>query len=323
MLSVGIGLALTALGPARSSGGSPVRTNLVLELIADNIAGADGANFHPWPDTSGNGNNVDNNNEETAPVLKTSILNGHKVVRFSTNQFLSALSSLVPSGAVIFLVASITSGTATNQTLCAEDSMASRGFALRGGQWETNGGTVEAFTLGSGFHVIKVVCGTSISIDSIEKTDAADLPGHTGVFNLGRREYEGVEQYLNGDIAEVLVYTALAEPNRSTVETYLLEKYDIAVPPLNTHAAIVEDGVLFGATNCTRGSNQNGKAHYTYSGAFNIDISWSGSLWTVAYSDEFSGYQWTSTEDTEFPWEVTGGWTPSGTSENLTVTEGT
>ena len=199
-------------------------------------------NVNSWLDQSGN-TTVSQSNPTRCPALVSAAVNGLPAVRFdgSNDEFDSSLLSAGGPGATFFVVTKGTQyqsllrfqGTTgsyliypwyTNQQFIdSADGGIGGGIScgLISGQWNIGEATYQA-----GDRMATYCNG---SLVASRPAANANLPG--GVpFNLGF--YAGGSEYLQADVAEVLIYDrALSDSERATVEEYLDAKYAVVTPP--------------------------------------------------------------------------------------------
>lgn len=219
---------------------NPYRTNLVLELIGDDITGSDTDPVPTWEDTSGEGNDATQGTSGARPILKSSIVNGHDVVRFDgTNDRLEFPDFLSAATAATILIVA--------RKVTNDDE---RGIYSLGGGFNSNhqsysdgniydsfGSTVRySWARGSndmtGWFVWTITAATDwrarFNGASIhyEATNSIRFDGSRYLGDGGR----GADYPSAMDIAEVLVYSeALSDVNREAVEDYLGTKYGIII----------------------------------------------------------------------------------------------
>ena len=198
--------------------------NLWTRWIGDNYTAGS------WPDSSGNGRTATQASASQKPSLVSATLNGHSVARFDgVDDTLSAASSVGAMG-VNYSFILVATNLSNGGTLLAEDETSSRGFALRTNTFEIGGSPQANFTSVSP-EVISI-CGGNVYVNGALSAPitSPSIPSHTGDTYIGSRNYPGYQQFLAGDIAEILIYSAaLNGTDRSAVEHYLGTKYGITV----------------------------------------------------------------------------------------------
>ena len=227
--------------------GAPVRGGLVLELNADQGVTTDGTKVTGWLDQSGLGNDLTGAGD---PQLAVGALNGHNVIQFDTNgdkltRVLETLNGL-PAGdseRSIFMVAKYNEAgyggfgygkTKTNQAfglnVDAEGELMVQGWSgadmltneLGTGQgWLSQAAIVAANPNGgSAEQVTHYKDGVLIDTQSRNFNTAAE--------NLVLGSNLKGRNSLDMEVAEILVYDrALSEAERSEIEAYLQQKYDL------------------------------------------------------------------------------------------------
>lgn len=207
-----------------------------------------------WPDLSGNGNHATQTTGANQPTCVANVVNGHAVVRFNgTSNFLSIANIL---GSRLF-----STNTATLFIVGRSNSPANRGSFI---QWNpgvntnwvnvhlpwsdgvlywdfghiSSGGRVTiAMPAGwlDAFHATTLwrnsttgqIYADGSQLASSGMTDALDNT-ITANFVVGSNSNDSA--FLNGDIAEIIIYNrALLTSERQSVERYLANKYNIAL----------------------------------------------------------------------------------------------
>lgn len=208
---------------------------------ADALALSDSAAVNPWTDSSGGG--FDLALYVSAPIFKTSIVNGKPVVRFDgASNALETTADSIPSSYTVFAVAKAASISAAAHSIVTFGSTSFSNVILRRDTATLNfyqltapatyanvaeasgiaSGTWNYFTAnwdGANIHLWRngTLKGTSVAT-TIQTTGS-----HLGV---GFDYQSGA--YWDGDIAEVLVYdSALGTTDRQNVEAYLAAKYGL------------------------------------------------------------------------------------------------
>lgn len=212
---------------------------LKLWLKADQISGSDGDLLSTWTDQSTNGKNATAAGA-ARPTYKVNIQNDLAVVRFDgAATFMTTADISVTQPNSIYVVAKQTStatmgtffdGTSTNprQTLRCESG--SGVISIYGGT-AVRSGTINRSAAFRVFSLI-VTGGNGIGYaELLSDTGAAGSIGTQaiGPVSLGAYSPAGVGQlFLNGDIAEVLVYdTAVSVANHEIIEDYLRQKWAV------------------------------------------------------------------------------------------------
>lgn len=188
-----------------------------------------------WTDQSGNGNHATQATTANKSLLKLSIVHARPVIRFDgTDDWLNLVNSIFTLGnATSFLVAKSTPAATNQMSLSAKDP--NRWYSPA---FQTNNASkcyvgakvIDTPDLGSGFNVITLrhdnpdieawLNGVSVGTDSDNNINAL-----TGL-NIGSYD-EGTSGFLKGDIAELLIYTALSDADRQSIENYLNGRYRI------------------------------------------------------------------------------------------------
>lgn len=212
-------------------------SGLQLWLDASAITGlADADPVGTWADLSGNGNDATQATAAKKPVYKVNILNGRPVVRFDGTDdelrtgdlALSQPNTLVLVGKVsIALTADqgLFDGQGTSRHLLAADDPSD--------DWRIFAGNLlaSANAVDTSFHVFTAIYDGASSL--LRKEGTQILSGNAGAQALGVATIGALAasvNFLNGDIAEVIVYNrALSTAEQQRVERYLSVKYGIAL----------------------------------------------------------------------------------------------
>lgn len=228
---------------ALAPGEAPVRAGLILELIADNVSGADGDAVSLWHDTSPNANDVSQAVALSQPTKKTNVYGSHAVVRFDGTRLMLATSFTgqpVGNGAhSIFIVVAYASQNLDGNVSLAfgvdSGTPTAAGVYLGGGRATRN-----AFSGGIGIvdapsdAVVNVGNVISCIFDGTSRTIWQDgIQGETtlttgalvaGSLSIGA--WVNSAALLQGDLAEILIYNrAVTNAERLQLEAYLASKY--------------------------------------------------------------------------------------------------
>jgi hypothetical protein len=214
--------------------------NLVLWLQADGLVLNDNDPVATWADASGAGNGVTQSTTSKKPTFKTVILNGKPIVRFDGIDDEMVLAGHIDASVcTVFVVGNKTGGVTNYLTIVCLDNLL---FLYRTGtqdQWGAFEGSdpcpvVSGITLDSTFRVLSLVQRTATNVDLVtngilvNNTLGSSLPGSNTPNAVGSH---GGNQYCQGDLAEVVVYSrALTTGERIQIERYLGNKYAITVP---------------------------------------------------------------------------------------------
>lgn len=226
-----------AIGETYRSGGDPdllcIRqfspaeiAGLKLWLNAESLSLNDGDLITTWPDLSGNGNNATAVGGER-PTFKTSILNSRPVARFDGSDDYMSTSLSIPTKFTAFIV--YTNRTGTNGTMLGSSDTL---LIERNTQIFQNANT-SVFTVSSlNAHQLLVLVFdydgdlyNAFSDGAANGSDTTVSAALSATFTVGDRG-PGASEFLNGDIAEVLVYDSLLTTlNRQRIEGYLNGRY--------------------------------------------------------------------------------------------------
>lgn len=212
-------------------------SGLALWADADAITGLSNADpVTTWEDQSGNGNDLAQSTSAAKPTYRTNVVNGKPVVRFDgtdDTMVTAAFASELAQPNTIIAVALFATTATTNRMIC-DGLAAGKRHAMyshlnSGGKWTFYAGTTEVngSVIATGaFHVVSAIYNGASSV--LYLNGAQDATGNTGsnpLSGLRLGSFAGAA-FLNGDIAEILVYdSALSTADRESVEEYLMEKY--------------------------------------------------------------------------------------------------
>lgn len=185
-----------------------------------------------WQDQSGNANHFTNANAGERPLWKTNITNGKPVLRFVTDDRYSlTLGGALSQPNTIFVVGKANAA----DTFFVDGSGGRNAIYVQGtGTYSMYAGSTElgATARDANFHVMM---GLFNGASSIHWTDGLeDATGNAGNNALGASVRIGsnsaADNFLNGDIAEILIYNAaVSAANRTLINRYLGNKYGITV----------------------------------------------------------------------------------------------
>ena len=228
---------------------------LTLWLRADDLVDAlgDGGRVTEWQDQSGNGNDFVQPSGTDRPTLRTGIFNGHAAVEFDGSDDVltgGAISTLITaSDGTIFMVLKLLSfpgGVRTALGVLQATQRVRMAFTTSGTVFSAlnNDGTNDAttiagLTLGDDLITMWQHGGGTLYASVNDTRDASRSSTASGdTSNVGGTMLIGADgdgnslgAWLHCQIAEVITYNvSLSEADRKDVESYLSEKYDIAVP---------------------------------------------------------------------------------------------
>jgi hypothetical protein len=220
-------------GASPATAAPPVTADLKLHLDASQLTGlSDGATVTTWTDMSGQ------NNHATAtgtPIYKPGVLNGQPVIRFNgASGFTTAdLSSQFPSAATVFIATTINTDNA--YTLVKANPGVDEWWRYDGNgnsyPGVFRGNRLEAYCPmpNSGSHLFAISSSASaweMAINGDSKGVAGGNYNAGGALVIGNGSSGGG---LNGDIAEVLIYSRVLSAEETNAVGYFLEaKYGIS-----------------------------------------------------------------------------------------------
>lgn len=209
----------------------PDSSDLHAHYDATELSGlSDGDTVSTWADQSGNAYDLAATN---SPVYKPDVLNGNAIVRYGgSGDYHQVNFSAISQPTTIYVVVDanafdarsvVESADGTDrQILRSTDS--TDGWAFwAGDSFQVSGDTSTPVILGGVFN----------STDSILRVNGAETaanPGTNGLAGLTLgAQYDGSQNYLDGDIAEVLVYPQDKSGIVTDIEQYLSDKWGISL----------------------------------------------------------------------------------------------
>lgn len=214
-------------------------SNLYYWFKADALSLNDGDAVTTWTDSSGSARNATQATASAKPTFKTSILNGKPVVRFDGGDSLATASATLTQPFTTFIVTRASVVKNQIRFLMGSNYIyndTTSGASLYGG------GTAFTFTS----NVLQwnvwdyVSSGASSDVTVNGGTPTTGNPGSTGMSGTAARigDHTSGGFGLEGDIAEIIVYTAaLSSADREKIRRYLSEKYGIYMPNGTTNSS--------------------------------------------------------------------------------------
>jgi hypothetical protein len=195
-------------------------------------AAADADPVGVWQDQSGNGRNVTQATAGFRPLLKLAVQNGRSVVRFDgTNDFLATATPTLNQPLSIFVVGKLS---AAGQVLVDGNAVGAGETAIYTAVAQSNytmfaGSAADTGTaFDTSYHTLSALFSGTSSFFRKDLSQTGALNPGTGTmagFVLGAGA-AGISLFLNGDLAEVLIYNAtLTAGQFSQVDRYLKAKW--------------------------------------------------------------------------------------------------
>lgn len=289
-------------------------SGLQLHLKADAGISSSNDSVNVWADQSGNGHDGFNSHADLTrrPVLVSNSINGEPAIRFNgglTYLQLPTASDLEiqNSDYEIFIVSRSASVHSNTQFLIAGNSeryelhlngSAGARFIPKSATYIDEGSIGDYTDTEPHLYNIRATdTYGSITVDFTNSTQTSvdAQTSDSGPLYLGIRANNTLA--LNGDIAEVLIYSSvLSESSRDSIETYINNKYDIGEidPPSFGSLSFEESGE----------SSAEFTAIVETSGTINYRVLWGGSDGAFIDSTEISGGTAISTDTVSY--EITG-----------------
>lgn len=218
--------------------GSPLRAF----WEGDSLAGADASAVSSWTDQTSNAYALAQGTPANQPILKTNIVNGHQVVRFATNDFLTIASGLGATSQPITIFGVWNMANSSSQTLIQDNSTTSIGLFITAGGLLGHYAGGAAFTAAITKGAWRMTMGTFNGASSFLAIDGGThTTGNSGTsaFNTGAivgATTGGGSFYLNGDIAALLVLTGtLTTANEDNLFGWAAWKYGLSANLPSTH----------------------------------------------------------------------------------------
>ncbi len=233
----------------------PPPQGLLLWLKADTVTGVQsGATLTSWPDSSGHNRAAAQADPARQPAWIADGLSGEPAVRFSGKQWLDTPQDLVlPSAHTLFVVARPQPGDENGVFLWFENdngtpaladdkSGPACGVGRSGASFRIrNYPAFQDRALNPGAPAVFTVAARNAAVEGYvngiddqftiknEWSGAFESGVQVGRYKVGAHG-SGVEQYLTGELGEILVYDRVLSPEeRQAVETYLGAKWGLAV----------------------------------------------------------------------------------------------
>ena len=197
--------------------------NLALWLKADAITGL--VNNDPvatWVDSSGTSNNATQGTGANQPIYKTGILNGLPIARFDgSNDGMVTTNNVFTAKPFSFFVVYMGNSNLNNRR-CLQSTTVNWTIAPFQNTWRYFNGTdniVDGFVAGAfRFHtVIQTGAGAEYWINGVSQGTALSAGANPGIIALGFSG--GFVEFLDGDIAENMGYTANMSTRRVSIES--------------------------------------------------------------------------------------------------------
>jgi hypothetical protein len=232
-------------------------SNLKLWLKADAIGGlSDGNEVSLWEDSSTNNYDFSQGSPSLRPIYRTGIINNKPVVRFDGINDVVTNSTAITHG-TIFVVGKRSAVNQPFAEVSGGNSSSRRGLI---GQYYPTYATYNEYYVNG---MAAAHGGTGATNTNLIFTGRSpSTPVSSGLFLLG----QGTPSYayLNGDIAELVVYSdALSAGQMKEVGAYLQDKYAINAGYVTaSHETTITRGSTTGSAKLVSGSNESGFAQY-------------------------------------------------------------
>lgn len=209
---------------------------------------SDGDAVETWTDQSGLGNNLTQATAGNKPIYKTAILNGHPIIRFDGTDDHFTLANVLSgaSAGEVFLVVKIDNDPPGNSNQSGLWNMDGDGTNICHFPW-TNGNIYEAWgrttrvdtgnptpSLASWrlYNVSSAAGAFTTRIDGTQHytTASSTFSSFSGTPYFGRSNAISGNAYLDGDVAELIIYNSvLSAGDRDDVESYLATLYGLTI----------------------------------------------------------------------------------------------
>lgn len=264
------------------------RDNLQVWLKGDFGVVTNGSSVTNWIDLSGSGNNAVQTNSSDQPTFKTDAINSLPALSFDGssdflqlppgfNNFTKGVSMFVVSNATAIPVVDVIfldfgKGLYYNDTLTFSGSyFDALGLTLYNGSTYSNVTSSSGFTLNQ-FKLYEAMQDGS-SNASLFANGLVQAEGAFDNINNVTRSTNVIGKYgagtnlLQGDIAEVLVYNSkLTDSERISVESYLIQKYQLSNTAVLAPTLSIETGTLQEPARVAITANKDATIYYTTDG---------------------------------------------------------
>lgn len=214
-----------------------------------------------WADQSGNVNDVQQATSGNRPNWQPNVINGLPVIRFAAGaaHYFVAPNTLAASSQSETIFVVYKSNNRNVQSVLTAQGLNFQFYQNNAGWFDLYDGAAHQTGYGSitaarDFQLMTLVAnGTTGTVrqNGLFSTTLSGTLANNSLTLLSVGAYTNGTLYLNGDIAEILIYNApLTGSNLSNVENYLLAKYGIPTP-----AATANPFVLFEGDSLTQGVN--------------------------------------------------------------------
>ncbi len=232
----------------------PTDSGLTLWLDSNDctsITLASGSKIDTWKDKSANAKNATQSTDSARPLYTPNILNGKPIVRFDgTNDMLSLPTGVLPTGNTPYTLFSLVSAASTANNggwlSLANTGVTSQSVAFRFDSgnfiyqywWGNDVNSANNSIVTNNWYIVDTPYDTStgrvlyINGQAVGTSTAINRSGSesAGALSVGRAA--GATEFLNGDIAEILVYNrTFRNADRVLVERYLADKWGIFLLP--------------------------------------------------------------------------------------------
>lgn len=203
--------------------------NLFIDLNADLVPGADGTKISLWSNQAPTGTAYDytqSGSTTLQPTLKKHILNGHAgMLSDGLNTFMTTGTDITSAAKTVFIVAKMTSATATTYLCDVRSSVPSQNFfamTTTGSTWNiegqavvtTNKATVSAGAIDTNAHVF------SIGYNGVDTTATSSytfaINGVNQTLSAG-----GLDHYDNNDKSGLFAYASAAGGHSNSFPGYI------------------------------------------------------------------------------------------------------
>lgn len=232
--------------------------DLILWLSADSITLSDDDAIASWVDKSASAYDFVQAAAGAKPTYKTGIVNGQPVARFDGGDYLEVSNIITTATEGSFFAVYANTGDNTNTVLCSTDIAGAivywwhRVYDVGGGNVYTCfiGRSVDQdipygdTDIGTGFHIhthessdtayTLRLDGSDEGLSFLAGSDTGrwwgDIPNRDVVTIGARHTNITVDNFLTGDIAEIILYSSkVSSGDRGLIESYLSSRYGISI----------------------------------------------------------------------------------------------
>lgn len=198
---------------------------------ATEISASNGDTVTTWGDLTGNGHDL---TATGGPTYQTSVINGNPIVRYDgVDDYHAVTFSALTQPVSIFLVFNYAApNDGSNHRIYDADNTNTFTFQdVSGSEWRLDSGsTISGSTPDSQNHIASALhdgVSSELYIDGAQNASGDAGADNLNGFRVGGSRFEN--EYANVDVGEILIYPQYKAGIRAEVESYLSDKWGVAV----------------------------------------------------------------------------------------------